>query len=184
MIDETPYRAFLYDFFGDFFRGCHDDSWRSRWTDALTVTNALTSELHKVDLPDQTKLAQAYARVFYGVGPTTIPLAQSCWENEQALHCGQACRKAHDLYARYGLVNDCPDHLPDDHIGITLPFAAHLLRQSETDDLRQLVNSMTLWWPHAEALLRQQAEWQTLAPVLQTFTRFIEYERQLLTAED
>ena len=43
---------------------------------------------------------------------------------------------------------------------------------------------MTLWWPHAEALLRQQAEWQTLAPVLQTFTRFIEYERQLLTAED
>ena len=24
--DETPYRAFLYDFFGDFFRGVHDET--------------------------------------------------------------------------------------------------------------------------------------------------------------
>jgi len=78
------------------------------------------------------------------------------------------------------MMNDCQDHLPDDHIGITLPFAALLLRQGETDDLRQLVNSIVLWWPLAEAQLRQGDEWVVLAPVLTTFTRFITYEKQLL----
>lgn len=180
-LDETPYRAFLYEFFGDFFRGCHDDAWRTRWQDALTVTNALTDETQSITLPDDTSLAQAFARAFYGVGSTTVPLAQSCWENEQSLHCGEACRVAHDLYARHGMVNDCQDHLPDDHIGITLPFAALLLRQGETDDLRQLVNSIVLWWPLAEAQLRQGDEWVVLAPVLTTFTLFITYEKQLLS---
>lgn len=132
IFDETPYRAFLYDFFGDFFRGIHDQAWRTRWQDALTVTNALCDEDVQTDLPDEMTLAKTFARLFYGVGPVTVPLAQSCWENEQALHCGDACRKTHDLYMRHGLVNNCPDHLPDDHIGIVLPFAALLLRQGNT----------------------------------------------------
>lgn len=54
--DETPYRAFLYEFFGDFFRGCHDDAWRARWQDALTVTNALTDEMQSKVLPDATNV--------------------------------------------------------------------------------------------------------------------------------
>ena len=54
--DETPYRAFLYEFFGDFFRGCHDDAWRARWQDALTVTNALTDEMQSTVLPDATNV--------------------------------------------------------------------------------------------------------------------------------
>lgn len=180
--DETPYRAFLYDFFGDFFRGVHDETWRIRWQDALTVTNALCDETVHVALPDEMTIAKAFARLFYGVGPSTVPLAQSCWENEQSLHCGDACRKTHDLYARHGLVNDCADHLPDDHIGIVLPFAAHLLREGKVEDLHQLiVGGVCLWWPHAEALLRTKEEWQSLAPILTTFSRFLSYEQNLLT---
>lgn len=178
--DETPYRAFLYEFFGDFFRGCHDDAWRARWQDVMTVTNALTDEMQSKVLPDATTLAQAFARAFYGVGSETVPLAQSCWDNAQALHCGKACRAAHDIYARHGMVNDCANHLPDDHIGITLPFAALLLRQGELDDLRQLVDSIALRWPQAEAQLRKGNEWSVLEPVLTTFARFINYETQLL----
>lgn len=56
------------------------------------------------------------------------------------------------------MVNDCAYHLPDDHIGITLPFAALLLRQGELEDLRQLVNGIALWWPRTEAQLRQGNE--------------------------
>ena len=181
--DETPYRAFLYEFFGDFFRGCHDDAWRARWQDAVTVTNALTDDMQSKVLPDATALAQAFARAFYGVGSETVPLAQSCWDGAQVLHCGKACRAAHDLYARHGMVNDCADHLPDDHIGITLPFAALLLRQGELDDLRQLVDGIALWWPQAETQLRKSNEWSVLEPMLTTFMRFINYEKQLLKTE-
>lgn len=78
------------------------------------------------------------------------------------------------------MVNDCANHLPDDHIGITLPFAALLLRQGELDDLRQLVDSIALRWPQAEAQLRKGNEWSVLEPVLTTFARFINYETQLL----
>ena len=141
-LDDTPFRTFLYELFGDFFRGCDDDAWRARWQDALTVTNALMQS--KV-LPDATTLAQAFARAFYSVGSETVPPVHSCWDSAQALYCGHACRAAHDLYARHGMVNDCANHLPDDHISITLPFAALLLRQGELEELRQLVNGIALW---------------------------------------
>lgn len=65
---------------------------------------------------------------------------------------------------------------------ITLPFAALLLRQGELEDLRQLVNGIALWWPQAEAQLRQGNEWPVLEPVLTTFTRFLNNEKQLLKA--
>ena len=81
------------------------------------------------------------------------------------------------------MVNDCTDHLQDDHIGITLPFAALLLRQGELEDLRQLVNGIALWWPQAEAQLRMGNEWTVLEPVLTTFTRFLNNEKQLLKPE-
>ena len=58
--------------------GCHDDAWRARWQDAMTVTNALTDEMQSKVLPDSTTLAQAFARAFYGVGFETVPLAQKC----------------------------------------------------------------------------------------------------------
>lgn len=181
-LDETPYRAFLYEYFGDFFRGIHDQAWQERWHDAVTVTNALADEDVHAELPDEMALAQGFARLFYGVGPMTVPLAQSCWENEQSLHCGDACRKTHDLYARHGLVNDCPDHLPDDHIGIVLPFAAYLLRQGKAEDLQQLiVGGVGQWWPHAEALLRRQEDWKILSPIFSTFSLFLQCEIRLLT---
>ena len=78
------------------------------------------------------------------------------------------------------MVNDCADHLPNDHIGITLPFAALLLRQGELEELRQLVDSIALWWPQAEAQLRKGNEWSVLEPVLTTFMRFINKEKLLL----
>ena len=124
----------------------------------MTVTNALTDEMQSKILPDETTLAQAFTRAFDGVVSKTVPLAQSCWDNAQALHCGKACRAAQDLYVRHGLINECADHLPDDHLGITLPFAALLLHQGELEDLRQSVNGMPLWWPRTEAQLRQSYE--------------------------
>lgn len=63
---------------GIFFRGCHDNAWRARWQDAMTVTNALTDEMQSKVLPDSTTLVQAFARAFYGVGFEIVPLAQSC----------------------------------------------------------------------------------------------------------
>lgn len=36
--------------------GCHDDAWRARWQDAMTVTNALTDEMQSKVLPDATNV--------------------------------------------------------------------------------------------------------------------------------
>lgn len=182
-LDETPYRAFLYDYFGLFFRGLHDESWRSRWADAARICTALCEDDAAVPetlpetLPDALDIERACATAFYGVGAETVPLAQSCWENDKQLHCGDACRKCRELYARHGLVNDCPDHLPDDHAGIVLPFAAELLRRGETEALRSfIVHGIGSWWPQAEAALRARPEWTALSPVLETFGRFLARE--------
>ncbi len=175
--DETPYRVFLYEYFGLFFRGERDETWRARWTDALKVTSALCDEDLDFALPDAVALEKACATAFYGVGSETVPLAQSCWENDKQLHCGDACRQTHELYARYGLVNDLPDHLPDDHIAIVLAFAAELLRRGETKAFASFIRfGVGSWWPKAEAALRARSEWSTLAPVLETFGRFLARE--------
>lgn len=183
--DETPYRVFLYEYFGLFFRGLRDEAWRDRWTDALKVTSALCDEDLDRPLPDAVALEKACATAFYGVGSETVPLAQSCWESDKQLHCGDACRQTHELYARYGLVNDLPDHLPDDHVGIVLPFAAELLRRGETKALRNFVlYGVGSWWPKAEAALRDRPEWPTLAPVLETFGRFLASEVETVKTQE
>lgn len=76
--DETPYRVFLYEYFGLFFRGERDETWRARWTDALKVISALCDEDLDVALPDAVAIEKACATAFYGVGSETVPLAQSC----------------------------------------------------------------------------------------------------------
>lgn len=175
--DETPYRVFLYEYFGLFFRGLRDETWRARWTDSLKVTSALCDEDLSFALPEAMALEKACATAFYGVGTETVPLAQSCWESDKQLHCGDACRQTHELYARYGLVNDLPDRLPDDHVAIVLSFAAELLRRGETKALRNFVlYGVGSWWPKAEAALRARPEWPTLAPVLDPFGRFLAFE--------
>ena len=183
--DETHYRVFLYEYFGLFFRGLRDEAWRARWTDALKVTSALCDEDLDRPLPDAVALEKACATAFYGIGSETVPLAQSCRESDKQLHCGDACRQTHELYARYGLVNDLPDHLPDDHVGIVLPFAAELLRRGETKALRNFVlYGVGSWWPKAEAALRDRPEWPTLAPVLETFGRFLASEVETVKTQE
>ena len=142
--DETPYRAFLYEFFGDFFRGCHDDAWRARWQDAVTVTNAkcnlrfcLMRQHSRRPLPaPSTVLVPKPSRKHKAVG--TAPRHYIAGRLAEL-------RMSSMLVMAW---------LTIDHIGITLPFAALLLRQGELDDLRQLVDSIALWWPRPEAQLR------------------------------
>lgn len=183
-IDETPYRAFLYEYFGLFFRGLRDEAWRGRWPDASLVITGLCGGEAPGTLPDALEVERACATAFYGVGAETVPLAQSCWESDKQLNCGDACRKCRELYARHGLVNDCPDHLPDDHAGIVLPFAAELLRRGEDEALRCfIVHGIGSWWPLAEAALRARPEWTALGPVLEPFGRFLTRELELVQAK-
>lgn len=71
---------------------------------------------------DPLELSRAYARLFLGVGETTIPLCESAWTSPQHLLCQSAqleCRKA---YAEAGLGLSGGPAVPEDHLGLMLAF--------------------------------------------------------------
>ena len=69
-------------------------------------------------------LAQAYAKLFLGVGEKTIPLCESAWTSAQHLLCQGAeleCRRA---YEDAGLELAGGSVVPEDHLGLMLGFLA------------------------------------------------------------
>ena len=182
--DDAPYRAFAFDWFSAFFRGTLDDNQRARWQDVLAVTGALSGRTLAVELPETLEIEKAFATAFYGASAETVPLAQSCWENEKQLYNGPAAAKCRTLYARYGLVNESDVHLPDDHIGIALAFLSELIRRGEVDAEKSfLLYGIASWWPKAEAVLRTRSEWAALGRVLTVFTALLDAEKARFTGE-
>lgn len=174
---DIPYRMFLFNFYGAFFRGEINNSWRDSWNDASTIATALTGNEHRTSLPDELSMKRAFATAFYGVGKETLPLAQSCWENDKRLNCGEACKRCREKYAELGLVSNSFNNLPEDHIGLVLAFASILLQENKAHELPAfLSDTLAAWWPYAESAMKKRSEWETLAPVLSSFSDFLKTE--------
>lgn len=69
-------------------------------------------------------LAQAYAKLFLGVGEKTIPLCESAWTSAQHLLCQGAELECRRVYEDAGLELAGGSVVPEDHLGLMLGFLA------------------------------------------------------------
>lgn len=70
------------------------------------------------------QLAQAYAKLFLGVGEKTIPLCESAWTSAQHLLCQGAELECRRIYEDAGLELAGGSVVPEDHLGLMLGFLA------------------------------------------------------------
>ena len=89
------------------------------------------------------------AKLFYGVGDTTIGMTHSFWAGGLITVTGKNTHEAFKTYLSKGLQNT--SNLPDDHIAVELAFLGHLLAEDKIEEAQQFVKSEILaWWPTAE----------------------------------
>lgn len=89
------------------------------------------------------------AKLFYGVGDTTIGMTHSFWAGGLITVTGQNTHEAFKTYLNKGLQNT--SNLPDDHLAVELAFLGHLLAEDKIDEAQQFVKTEILvWWPTAE----------------------------------
>ena len=89
------------------------------------------------------------AKLFYGVGETTIGMTHSFWAGGLITVTGQNTHEAFKTYLSKGLQNT--SNLPDDHLAVELAFLGHLLAEDKIEEAQQFVkNEILAWWPTAE----------------------------------
>ena len=89
------------------------------------------------------------AKLFYGVGDTTIGMTHSFWAGGLITVTGKNTHEAFKTYLSKGLQNT--SNLPDDHIAVELAFLGHLLAEDKIEEAQQFVkNDILAWWPTAE----------------------------------
>lgn len=173
--------ARLFDALSLFWRGVRTEAWFAAWPEIVSGVSALEGESNADDeiaalAPlDPLALERAFAKCFYGVGDETIPLAQSCWESAEHTYGGPAALACTTLYRRFGLKTGGADHLPDDHIGVMLAFAAELVRRGETETLERFLRAGALaWWPRVAEAIEGAEGGETILPVARTTLRLLQ----------
>lgn len=77
------------------------------------------------------------AKLFYGVGDTTIGMTHSFWAGGLITVTGKNTHEAFKTYLSRGLQNT--SNLPDDHLAVELAFLGHLLAEDKIDEAQQFV---------------------------------------------
>lgn len=116
------------------------------------------------------------AKLFYGVGDTTISMTHSFWAGGLITVTGKNTHEAFKTYLSRGLQNT--SNLPDDHLAVELAFLGHLLAEDKIDEAQQFVkNEILAWWPTAEQNIdskTQNAGIKTFFASVTTALKFVE----------
>ncbi|MDO5530596.1 molecular chaperone [Sutterella sp.] len=89
--------------------------------------------------PADLELAQAYAKLFLGVGEKTIPLTESVYTSADRLNCQAAQIECRRIYEDAGLELSAGPVVPEDHLGLMLGFLAVLGLRGEEDTARDFL---------------------------------------------
>lgn len=128
------------------------------------------------------KLESEYAKLFYGVGPRTIPLSESVYRSEEGILCQGAWRTIKELYGKHGFQPSPEKEMEADSLSMEMAFAALLVQQGKDGkDLLELVGDHLL--PIGEKISKQieeATENETLRDVASAMRIFLSAEKTLL----
>lgn len=168
--------AELFRYFALFFRGETHEGWFDAWPSVGGTIEALASGEEAVPAPALApdEVAKSFAKLFYGVSPVTIPLAESCWFNVGHLYCQTETLATREAYRAEGLTLGDAVTLPEDHLGISLEFVAVLLDAGKTEKAQAFVKEhIATWWSKACETISMREESASIAPVLKAFSTLL-----------
>lgn len=173
-MSELQHQIFLLEYFGRFFRGEIDEEFLRLWPAAQQAVEDMDGSPAQYPGLDELELKKAFARCFYGVGEFVVPLTKSSWENKEQLSVGASTRKASEVYAAAGVRIAHADHLPADHLGIMLAFAAELYRRGKAAEAEDFLSEfMSSWVHHAVHCALKENSSRELSSILWLFLRFV-----------
>ncbi len=158
-------------FFALFFAGRGSErDWFIQWPAVAQLADEMIgSRAASLPPPDLKPLEaeKAMAKLFYGVGETTIPLSESAWFNPQHLSHQAQAFEVDAIYRRHDLALDVDATLPPDHILYELIFAGTLLRRGEPGAAADFIERhINRWAPLAfDAALKNPAS-AAIRPVI------------------
>lgn len=148
--------------FALFYRGETNDAWFEAWSVVAQGLGVVNAPL------DPKALAQSEAKLFYGVGERTYPMTESNWSNDAGLYCQTETFATRDAYRAAGLRLADNLALPEDHLGVTLEFLAHLIEGNQKEQALAFLHEHLLsWWPRAKTTLESLSKSQEILPILQ-----------------
>lgn len=130
-------------------------------------------------------VATEFARLFYGIGETTIPMAGSCYANDLRLHCQQPYHDARAFYARHGVARSETLGLPDDHVAIELAFMHELAgTPAAVDTQREFVERhLAPWIPRFCGEIEKSSRLGSLRLLAQALHKLVEADRHWLQCD-
>ena len=171
-MSELQHQIFLLEYFGRFFRGEIDEEFLRLWPAAQQAVEDMNGSPAQYPELDELELKKAFARCFYGVGEFVVPLTKSSWENKEQLSVGASTRKASEVYAAAGVRIAHADHLPADHIGIMLAFAAELYRRGKAAQAEDFLSEFVFsWFANVLKAVRAEGGSKDILNVTEIFSR-------------
>lgn len=173
MHESMQHQIFLLEYFGRFFRGEIDEELLRLWPAAQQALEDMDGEPVEFRDLNELELKKAFAKTFYGVGEFVVPLTKSAWESRDQLAFGPSSGKASRMYSDAGVRVECGQVLPADHIGISLSFAAELLRRARADEASAfLAEFASSWTSRAVDAALTQCSSEDLGMMLELFRKF------------
>ena len=113
-----------------------------------------------------------FAKLFYGVGDTTIGLTHSFWSGGLIAVAGE--KTYHDS----GLSNTST--LPDDHLAIELTFLSHLLAQNKVKEAQGFASEEILqWWRTAQENINNKTQNGSIKNFFAAVTSALEFVERM-----
>lgn len=130
-------------------------------------------------------VATEFARLFYGVGDATVPMAASCYANELRLYCQQPFHDAKAFYARFGIARSEALGLPEDHVAIELAFMQELAYGAAPVELQRefLECHLAPWMPRFCLDIEHAARLASIRLLAGTLATLVATDRAWLAAE-
>ncbi len=191
--DTALLRAEVAMFFSDFFGNGRTASLAEKWnrihsiiwilSSMMKVEGADPSPIRKIpELKIDNVLEAEYAKMFYGLSETVVPLLESSWWNREQMVCQDANRRAAKFYADHGFGMKEGDEWQADHLSVELAFLAKLLAElpDSKDEVRRFFDTHVR---NFGLLFAQEATKHPNAdltkPVLEALTLYLRTEEAL-----
>jgi TorA maturation chaperone TorD len=166
-------RRNIYAFFSEFFGNGRSAGLLAFWPDIYRA--ATGAEDAPAPLEAGNALEAAYAKLFYGVGETTVPLSESSYRNEKSLTCQETSRELLRFYAENGSLMPGREYEADT-LSCELAFAAKLAGNNEAALQTLLKAHLVPFAGAVEGAVRAAAPSSALLDVFTALNAFLDAE--------
>lgn len=174
-------RKNLFEFFAEFFIGPRTEKLlvnrKAAFESILQIAKVLEMDSSKFQYseaePDSLSIEQQFARLFYGVGKSTVSMQERSYRSSNLADNAKNLASLFDLHASAGLMINKDKQGEADSLGLELDFASGLVAMDRDTDLieRTLLNEHL--FPLARCIRDQAKALEPNGPVIEVLDALI-----------